>query len=389
MDVEKLYEQVLQRLDITQNLEEEQVNSAIEAVLDEMRRTHQLSVAKRHYLRKKLYYAICGYDILSELSENEDITEIMVNGYNKIFIEKKGRIEQTELVFTSEERLMTVISRIVSNVNRRVNESSPIVDARLPDGSRVNIVLPPVSIDGITLTIRRFPKERITMDKMITWGCITREAADFLKQLILAKYNVFICGGTGSGKTTFLNVLTDYIPEGERIISIEDSAELQISHIENLVRLETRLENEQGANGVTIRDLIKTALRMRPDRIIVGEVRGEEALDMLQAMLTGHDGSLSTGHADSPADMMTRLETMVLMGCNLPLDAIQRQIAAALDVVVFLGRMPDKSRGILEIAEVNKTVDTQVRLTPLFIRKESLVQVGKLSNQEKLKRYGI
>lgn len=388
MDIEKLHQRVLERLDLTQETEEAAVYEAIETILLEEQRVHYISVAERGRLRKKIFYAIQGFDILSELAENEDITEIMVNGYQKIFIEKEGKLVRTNLAFSSEERLNAVISQIVSGVNRRVNESTPIVDARLPDGSRVNIVLPPVSVDGALLTIRRFPKERITMEQMISWDSITKEAAEFLRQMVCAKYNIFVCGGTGSGKTTFLNVLSEYIPEDERIVTIEDSAELQIGHIDNLVRLETRAANEQGEHAVSIRDLIRTALRMRPDRIIVGEVRGEEALDMLQAMLTGHDGSLSTGHADSAEDMMLRLETMVLMGCSLPLEAIRRQIALAIDIVVFLGRMQDKSRKVIEIDEVEGMTAEGIKLKKLFIRDDELVKINSLWNRQKLQRYG-
>lgn len=388
MDIEKLHQRVLERLDLTQETEEAAVYEAIETILLEEQRVHYISVAERGRLRKKIFYAIQGFDILSELAENEDITEIMVNGYQKIFIEKEGKLVRTNLAFSSEERLNAVISQIVSGVNRRVNESTPIVDARLPDGSRVNIVLPPVSVDGALLTIRRFPKERITMEQMISWDSITKEAAEFLRQMVCAKYNIFVCGGTGSGKTTFLNVLSEYIPEDERIVTIEDSAELQIGHIDNLVRLETRAANEQGEHAVSIRDLIRTALRMRPDRIIVGEVRGEETLDMLQAMLTGHDGSLSTGHADSAEDMMLRLETMVLMGCSLPLEAIRRQIALAIDIVVFLGRMQDKSRKVIEIDEVEGMTAEGIKLKKLFIRDKELVKINSLWNKEKLQRYG-
>lgn len=388
MDIEKLHQRVLERLDLTQETEEAAVYEAIETILLEEQRVHYISVAERGRLRKKIFYAIQGFDILSELAENEDITEIMVNGYQKIFIEKEGKLVRTNLAFSSEERLNAVISQIVSGVNRRVNESTPIVDARLPDGSRVNIVLPPVSVDGALLTIRRFPKERITMEQMISWDSITKEAAEFLRQMVCAKYNIFVCGGTGSGKTTFLNVLSEYIPEDERIVTIEDSAELQIGHIDNLVRLETRAANEQGEHAVSIRDLIRTALRMRPDRIIVGEVRGEEALDMLQAMLTGHDGSLSTGHADSAEDMMLRLETMVLMGCSLPLEAIRRQIALAIDIIVFLGRMQDKSRKVIEIDEVEGMTAEGIKLKKLFIRDNELVKINSLWNRQKLQRYG-
>ncbi len=289
---------------------------------------------------------------MEEIISDADITEIMINGPDNIFYEKQGIICKYDGKFSSLERLEDVIQQIVSFVNRRVNESTPIVDSRLKDGSRVNVVLKPVAINGPILTIRRFPKERITIDKLIEINSITKEAAEFLRVLVVSGYNIFISGGTGSGKTTFLNALSNFIPNTERIITIEDSAELQLQNIENIVKLEAREANIEGENAVTIRDLIKSSLRMRPDRIVVGEVRGPEAIDMLQAMNTGHDGSLSTGHANSPRDMLSRLETMILMGMEIPISAVRSQIASGIDILVQLGRLRDRTRKVIEIVEI-------------------------------------
>ena len=337
--------------------------------------------------------------ILDELLEDEDITEIMINSHNSIFIEKKGHIYETEGQFDSPERLNDIIQQIVSRNNKRINESSPIADTRLSDGSRVNIVLPPVAIDGAVVTVRKFPRERVDMKRLIELKSITKEAADFLEKLVVSGYNIFICGGTGSGKTTFLNVLSDYIPGEERVITIEDSAELQLKNIKNIVRMEARQANTEGENEITIRDLIRTSLRMRPDRIIVGEVRGKEAIDMLQAMQTGHDGSMSTGHSNNTKDMLNRLETMVLMGMDIPMNAIRSQIASAIDIIVHLGRLRDRTRKVLKIDEVLDCVNGEIKLNPLFEfveygETEELVE-GKLEarnrlvNTEKLERSGL
>lgn len=290
----------------------------------------------------------------------------MVNGTECIFYEKQGRIKKWDRQFESEEKLADIAQRIAAMSNRMVNEASPIVDTRLNDGSRVNIVLPPVAIDGPVITIRKFYDTPLTIERLIELGSITPEAACFLEKLVKSRYNIFISGGTGSGKTTFLNVLSDYIPSDERVITIEDSAELQLHNISNMVRLEARMANAEGGNAVSIRDLIKSSLRMRPDRIVVGEVRGAEALDMLQAMNTGHDGSLSTGHGNSPKDMLTRLETMVLMGMSMPVDAIRTQITSAIDIIVHLARQRDKSRKVVQIAEVGNYQNGEIELTPLF-----------------------
>lgn len=315
-----------------------------------------------------VFESIRGLGILGKIIADKSIDEVMINGYDNIFIERKGTLQKIPDKFESQESLRNIIIKFVQDMGRSVNESTPIVDTRLADGSRVNVVLDPIALNGPIVTIRRFPEEGMTINKLIEKGSVTPKAAEFLKKLVKAKYNIFISGGTGSGKTTFLNALSEYIPEDERVITIEDSAELQIRHIPNLVRLETRNANSVGEGGISIRDLIKSSLRMRPDRIIVGEVRGAEALDMLQAMNTGHDGSISTGHANSAEDMISRLETMVLTGSpGLPLEAIRQQIASAVDIIVHLGRMRDKSRKTLSISEVKKRLDNgKVVLNTLF-----------------------
>jgi len=306
-------------------------------------------------------------DVIEPFINDREVTEIMINGPDRIFIEKNGEVQKTDVRFESRERLEDIIQVIVGKVNRSVNEAEPIVDARLEDGSRVNVVLPPVALNGPIVTIRKFPDKPMTIDDLIRFGSITEEAAEFLDKLVKSKYNIFICGGTGSGKTSFLNALSGLIPPDERIVTIEDSAELQLSSIENLVRLETRNANTEGKGEIKMKSLIKTSLRMRPERIIVGEVRGEEALDMLQAMNTGHDGSMSTGHANSTRDMLSRLETMVLTAAPLPLDAIRKQIASALDIIIFLSRLRDHSRRTMEISEVLDYKNGVIELNPLFL----------------------
>lgn len=324
----------------------------VEQLIWEEAKGQYMPLSEKITLRQQLFNGIRRLDILQELLEDESVTEIMVNGTDGIFVEREGRIRCWEHRFVSKTKLEDVVQQIAGKCNRIVNEAIPITDARLENGDRVNIVLPPVAVNGPIITIRRFPKEPITMERLIELGSVSKEVADFLKQLVCAGYNIFICGGTGSGKTTFLNALSDYIPKDERIITIEDNAELQIQGVENLVRLEARKENTEGKHAVTIRDLIKSSLRMRPSRIIVGEVRGDEVVDMLQAMNTGMDGSLSTGHGNSPSDMLVRLETMVLMGLEMPLSAVRRQIASGIDILIHLGRLRDKSRRVLEIREV-------------------------------------
>lgn len=380
-------------------VEDEELREMIDsAVLKEAEETY-LTLKARLRLKKELFDSFRRLDILQELVDDPEITEIMVNGTDHVFVEKGGRIKRSERTFDSAEQLEDLIQQIVSRVNRTVNLSSPIADARLEDGSRVHVVLAPVAIDGPVLTIRKFP-EPITMDKLIGLGSITREAAQFLKTAVRAGYNIFVSGGTGSGKTTFLNALSEFIPEDERIITIEDSAELQIRHIPNLVRLETRVENRDGSREISVRDLIKASLRMRPDRILVGEVRGAEALEMLQAMNTGHDGSVSTGHGNSPKDMITRLETMVLMAADLPLAAVRNQIASAVELMVHVGRLRDKSRKVLEISEVTGCEEGQVLLEPIFTFREregkdrkrvegTLEKVGELRRREKMRAAGL
>ena len=380
-------------------LEDEELQEMIDAAVAGEAERSYLPLKSRLRLKKELFDSFRRLDILQELVDDPDITEIMVNGKDHIFIEKKGRLSRWDKAFDSAEQLEDLIQQIVSRVNRTVNLSSPIADARLEDGSRVHVVLAPVAVDGPVLTIRKFP-EPVTMDKLIRLGSISREAAVFLRTAVRAGYNIFVSGGTGSGKTTFLNALSEFIPEDERVITIEDSAELQIRHVPNLVRLETRVENRDGSREISMRDLIRASLRMRPDRILGGEVRGAEALEMLQAMNTGHDGSVSTGHGNSPRDMVTRLETMVLMAADLPLAAVRNQIASALELMVHLGRMRDKSRKVLEIAEVIGCENGEVRLEPLFTFREkqardrqwvegSLEKVGELRNREKLRAGGF
>lgn len=326
-----------------------------------------LSFRGRKNLSDTVFESIRGLGILGKIIEDKTITEVMINGYDTIFVERNGKLEQLPDKFESQERLRSIITKFVQDMGRSVNESNPIVDTRLADGSRVNVVLDPIALNGPIVTIRRFPEEGMTIQKLINYGSITPEAAVFLQKLVRAKYNIFISGGTGSGKTTFLNALSNYIPQTERVITIEDSAELQIKHIPNLVRLETRNANSTGAGAITMRDLIKSSLRMRPERIVVGEVRGAEALDMLQAMNTGHDGSISTGHANSAQDMISRLETMVLSGSpGLPLEAIRQQIASAVDIIIHLSRMRDSTRKTMAISEVVGLENGRVVLNPLF-----------------------
>lgn len=378
----KIQEAVLQEMDDKVEVSDEEIWECIEKHVLKMGHSTYLSVEEKKELIQTIFYSIRKLDVLQEILEDKEITEIMVNGPNHIFVEKNGRIEPYPKTFISENKLDDVIQQIVSRVNRRVNEANPIVDVRLLDGSRVNIVLSPVAINGPVVTIRKFPEKPISMKNLIELGSVTEEVAVFLQTLVQAKYNIFISGGTGSGKTTFLNALSQYIPQDERIITIEDSAELQLQSQPNLVRLEMRNANVEGKNEVTIRDLMKTALRMRPDRIILGEVRDAAACELLSVMNTGHDGSLSTGHANSPMDMLNRLETLVLMGMDIPLAAIRNQIASALDIVVQLGRLRDKSRKVLEIDEVIGVQEGKIVLHPLFsfleTEKREKVVTGKL-----------
>lgn len=361
-----------------------------------------MSFKDKGVLRYTVTESVGGLGILGKIITDTDITEVMINGYNRIFVEKSGKLMQLDEHFESDEDLIRIVQKFVSEMDRTIDAGNPIVDARLEDGSRVHVVFPPVALSGPTVTIRRFPKNPMTMEKLLGYGSITPEAVDFLRKLVVSRHNIFIAGGTGSGKTTFLNALSNFIPQWERVITIEDSAELQIRNVPNLVSLETRKANSKEANEITIRDLIKASLRMRPDRIIVGEVRGEEALDMLQAMNTGHDGSLSTGHANSPEGMLSRLETMVLTGsADLPLDAIRMQISSAVDYIVHLSRLRDFSRKVMSITEVTGYENGRIILNPIYEFKEekngdirkvtgALVRTGnKIVNHDKLLSAGI
>lgn len=368
MLMDNLRERVLSQIHMNEEMTDEMIHQNIDMVIAEATLEKYIPINKRIDIHKEIFDSIRGLGVLQELLEDDQITEIMVNDKNNIFIEKNGSVSRYEGAFPSDERLEDIIQQIVGKSNRRVNQATPIVDTRLQDGSRVNVVLSPIAIEGSAITIRKFPKECITMNKLVMWESITKEGAEFLKALVVAGYNIFVSGGTGSGKTTFLNALSNYIPEDERVITIEDSAELQLQNTENIVRLEVRQENIEGENEISVRDLIRTSLRMRPDRIIVGEVRGKEALDMLQAMNTGHDGSMSTGHANSPKDMLSRLETMVLTGVDMPLSAIRNQIVSGVDIIVHLGRVRDKSRKVLEIVEVTGINNGEISTNPLFVR---------------------
>ena len=394
-NIEEIRNQVIEMIDMTRDPDEEELHEIIDQRIEENYNIHQLSINERYKIHRDIYNSIRGLGVVEELLEDESITEIMINGSKNIFIERDGEIKQIDHCYLSPSRLNDVIQQIVGKTNKRVNQANPIVDTRLEDGSRVNVVLPPVSLSGAVVTIRKFPVEAIDMEKLIRWKSITREAADFLKILVRAGYNIFVSGGTGSGKTTFLNALSNYIESDERVITIEDSAELQLKNIKNLISLETRSSTDEGTSEISIRDLIKTSLRMRPDRIIVGEVRGPEALDMLQAMNTGHDGSMSTGHANSPKDMLARLETMVLMGIEMPLLAIRSQISSGIDILIHLGRMKDKSRKVLEIDEVVGIEDGEIVLRKLFELKNNkdgleLKKItDKLLHREKLLSYEV
>lgn len=375
-----------------------------EGILREIERYYEdryISITEKATLIDDIFSSIRGFGLLDGIMDDDAVTEIMINGSQEIFVEKAGRLTRLAETFESEEKLLDIVQRIVALAGREVNQANPIVDTRLPNGSRVNVVLPPISRKGAIVTIRKFSKEPMTVEKLITYGSITPEIAEVLQLLVRAKYNIFICGGTGSGKTTFLNAISNFIPSDERVITIEDSAELQIATVENLVSLETRNANTAGVGAIGIRDLIKSALRMRPDRIVVGEVRGAEALDMLQAMNTGHDGSLSTGHANSTKDMLSRLETMVLTGAEgLPLEAVRKQIASAVDIIVHLSRLRDRSRKTMEITEVAGFENHEIILNPLYVfeeREDSTIEhvsgslnrtTNQLKNDFKLKQMG-
>ena len=363
---QEIQEELLRELEQGVSFSDEQMQDEIEIRVLKRGQMEYLTIEEKMELVKKIFNSVRRLDVLQELLEDQDITEIMINGPDHIFIEKGGRLLDSGKKFPSQAKLEDVIQQIVSKVNRVVNEASPIVDVRLLDGSRVNVVLPPVALDGPVMTIRRFPENPFDMDKLLELGSITKEAAVFLRTLVEARYNIFISGGAGSGKTTFLNALSNYIPSTERIVTIEDSAELQIQNIANLVRLETRNANLEGKNEITVRDLVRSALRQRPDRIIIGEIRDAAVIELLSAMNTGHDGSISTGHANSPVDMLRRLETLVLTGMDIPLQAVRSQIASAIEIVVQLGRLRDKSRKVLEIDEVCGIEDGEIVLRPLY-----------------------
>ena len=390
---------IMRGIDFSRSVEDEEVLGLIDQEIIRAKREGGLSLDEMKQMRMELFNAIRRLDVLQELIEDSTVTEIMINGPDHIFIERGGKIQRTDRTFVSKEKLEDVVQQIVSACNRVVNESTPIVDARLANGDRVNVVLPPVALNGPIVTIRRFPEKPIRMEDLLGFGSIPENITAFLSCIVRAGYNIFISGGTGSGKTTFLNALSEYIPAEERVITIEDNAELQIRHIENLVRLEARNANVEGCRPISIRDLIRSALRMRPDRIIVGEVRGSEAIDMVQAMNTGHDGSLSTGHANSAQDMLARLETMILMGMDLPLPAIRGQLASAIDVIIHLGRLRDRTRKLLEVCEVTGMENGRIVTAPLFRFREieekdgkiigTWEQTGQLMSRDKLAMAGV
>ena len=395
----RLQQKLMEEIESRKSVSDEELWELIDRTVLEAGQAEYIPLKEKKDLRIRLFDSFRRLGILQELIDDRQVTEIMVNGHEKVFIERGGRTMLWEKSFDSREQLEDMIQQIVGRVNRMVNVSNPVVDARLEDGSRVHVVLPPIALDGPAVTIRKFP-EPITMEKLIGYGSITEEAAGFLRILVQSGYNIFISGGTNSGKSTFLNALSAFIPQEERVITIEDSAELKIQQVDNLVRMEARNANSEGEGQVTIRDLIRSSLRMRPERIIVGEVRGAEALDMLQAMNTGHDGSLSTGHANSPRDMLSRLETMVLMGMELPLMAIRRQISSGVDLIVHLGRLRDGSRRVLEIVETDGIREGEICLHTLFEFQEdvgedrlkvrgSLRKRDGLFHEEKMRAAGI
>lgn len=389
----QIREQVLSRMDLSRDVSDEEIGELIGEVASQTLRGRTMSIHDRVRIEQQVFNSLRKLDVLQELVDDPEVSEIMVNGPGHIFYEKDGRVQVWTQSFTSEEKMQDVIQQIVGSHNRVVNLSNPIVDTRLFDGSRVNIVLSPISLEGSAITIRKFPQHPLDMETLIAREAISREAAELLKRLVKARYSILISGGTSSGKTTFLNALSQYIPEDERVITIEDSAELQIQGVKNLVRLETRNANMEGVMPITIRDLIRTALRMRPDRIIVGECRGAETFDMLQALNTGHDGGLSTAHGNSCRDILSRLEMMVLMGMDLPLAAIRQQIASGIDIIVHLGRLRDKSRRVLEIAELDGIEEGELKLHTLYELEQGacgwrLEEKGRLHHTDKLAQIG-
>ena len=396
---EKIRKEVMESIDLSVDVSDEEILKLIRSKIIELAKMQPISLSERKKIEGHVFNSLRKLDVLEDLLKDEEITEIMINGPKNIFVEKNGRVEKSKEQFSSEEKLNDVIQSIVASTNKIVNESNPIVDTRLSDGSRINIVLPPAAVDYSILSIRKFPKEQMTMERLKSYGSISDEQIEFLKKLVISGYNIFVSGGTGSGKTSFLNALGEFIPTDERVITIEDSAELQLKNVENIVRLEARNANLEGNNEITIRDLLKSSLRMRPDRIVVGECRGAEALEMLQAFNTGHDGSLSTGHSNSCKDMLSRLETMVLMGAEIPISAIRQQIASGIDIIVQLGRLRDKSRKLIEITEVLDLEQDEIKLNPLYRFKEleevngriigQWEKVGDLKRKEKLAASGL
>lgn len=399
-EIEKIISNaVIHQLDLSEEISDEEILEIIRNQVILYAKEYPISFPDRKIVENHVFNSLRKLDVLEDLLSDETITEIMINGPNDIFIEKNGRVERSVFGFSTEEKLSDVIQKIVADNNKIVNETNPIVDTRLKDGSRVNIVLPPAAVDHGIISIRKFPKEHMTMKRLLEYGSISEEIVEFLQKLVISGYNLFIAGGTGSGKTSFLNALGEFIPSDERVITIEDSAELQLKNVDNLVRLEARDANLEGKNAITIRDLLKSSLRMRPDRIVVGECRGAEALEMLQAFNTGHDGSFSTGHANSCTDMIARLETMVLMGTEIPLSAIRQQIASGIDIFVHLGRLRDKSRKVLEIVEVDGIKNGEINLNTIYKFSEldekdgrivgQWQKIGNLIHTEKLTRSGI
>ena len=386
-----LKEEVMKTLDFSEEPSSDRMYAAIDKAIERYSLENYIPLSEKLKLREDLFNSFRRLDVLQELLDDRSVTEIMINGPGKIFIERNGVITRWNKCFENEEKLENIIQQIVSRINRRVNISSPIVDARLGDGSRVHVVLPPVALDGPVMTIRKFP-EPITMEKLVSFGTVSREAAEFLKLLVKARYNIFVSGGTSSGKTTLLNALSQFIPSGERIITIEDSAELQITHVPNIVRMETRDANTEGKGAIDMSMLIKASLRMRPDRIIVGEVRDRSAADMLAAFDTGHDGSLSTGHANSSRDMLIRLQSMVLQASDMPLSAVKKQIASAIEILVHLERLPDRKRRIMEISEITGMDGEEIRVEPIYeysIREENLKRTGSLHHARKIEKAGL
>ena len=374
----RIKKRVYEKLDMSTDIDDKDLRNVIEECVQEESKVYIIPLRQREIIEESVFNAIRRLDILQEILEDDSITEIMINGSKDIFIERNGNLQRWDKHFETTDKLEDVAQKIAALSNKIVNTSVPIVDTRLDDGSRVSIVLPPIAIDGPVITIRKFYDDPLTMEKLIAFHSVTQEAAEFLEKAVKAKYNIFISGATGSGKTTFLNVLSNYIPSDERVITIEDSAELQIKNIDNLVRLESRKANIEGKNEITIRDLIKASLRLRPDRIVVGEVRGDETLDMVQAMTTGHDGSLSTGHGNSPQDMMSRLETMRLMGMDMSLSAVRKQLVSAIDIIIHLGRLRDRTRRVMKIVENTGLQNGEVKYNTLFEFKETGEKDGKV-----------